>query len=97
MMDYPLTSEVQSTSILDADENRILELLHSVYWEALEREICEVVLAYQEIEDKQPDPTSDECDNDLGNSQQNFEKFCMLLSKSETGPRVRKRSLKLSK
>lgn len=66
-------------SAQDATVDQILDLLATVYWKGLDREICEVVLAFQEIEQHQPSPTPYERDiADI--SGHNFKQFCTLLS-----------------
>jgi hypothetical protein len=79
-MDPGLLPNVPSMDISDGSSEEILHLLKTVYWEGLEREICELVLAYQEIEKYQSHPTSDERD-DVDVYSSNFKRFCALLSK----------------
>jgi hypothetical protein len=79
-MDPGLLPNLPSMEISDGNFEEILHMLKTVYWEGLEREICELVLAYQEIEKCQSHPTSDER-GDVDVYSSNFKRFCTLLSK----------------
>jgi hypothetical protein len=77
---YASSFATPNSDIQDANFDQIFELLHTVYWQGLEREVGEVILAYQELEKYQPDPTPNEQEEpDL--TGHNFEAFCNLLSK----------------
>jgi len=66
-------------SIQEADSDHIFDLLETVYWKGVEREICASILAYQEINQHQPDLSLYERHNsDLEGI--NFKRFCTLLS-----------------
>ncbi len=66
----------------EANVKKILNLLQSVYWKGVRREVCEAILAYQKIEHFHPAFTAYERENqDLELSSGNFESFCTLLSK----------------
>jgi hypothetical protein len=79
-MNHASSSNVPTVNVYDGGFDEILRLLNNVYWGGLEREIRELVLAYQEIENHHDHPTSDERgDVDFGAC--NLRKFCTLLSK----------------
>jgi hypothetical protein len=79
-MDHSPSSNSSDISIQEANSAHIFDLLETVYWNGVEREICAAVLAYQEIKHCQPDLTRYELDNsDLDGI--NFKRFCTLLSK----------------
>jgi hypothetical protein len=68
----------------EAVVENILNLLQSVYWKGVRREVCEAILAHQRIEQFCPDLTNYERENqDSELSGANFERFCTLLSKCE--------------
>lgn len=68
--------------IRDGFSDEIFNLLRAIYWQGLDREICQLVLAYQEME-KHPRGSDFERDDhapvDLDAC--NFKRFCTLLSK----------------
>jgi hypothetical protein len=66
--------------VYDGSYDEILHLLQAVYWESVEREICELVLAYQEIEKYHTHPIAEEI-ADIDLDAYNFKQFCKLLSK----------------
>ncbi|KAH8635260.1 hypothetical protein IG631_10661 [Alternaria alternata] len=78
-MDPVSSSDTSSEHIHDGNSDEILRVLSTVYWEGVEREICELVLAYQDIEKYQAQPTTDE-ENEVDLSSCNFQRFCTLLS-----------------
>jgi hypothetical protein len=66
----------------EASVENILDLLQSVYWKGVRREVCEAILAYQKIEHFYPGLITYERENqDSELSGVNFERFCALLSK----------------
>lgn len=78
-MDLESSSDTSSEHIRDGNSDEILRVLSTVYWEGVEREICELILAYQDIEKYHAQPTADE-ENEVDVSGYNFRRFCTLLS-----------------
>jgi len=82
-MDPETSGSTPDDHIYDGTFDAIFRLLSTVYWDGLEREIRELILAYQDIETYQPNYPDESSAPDL--SACNFKRFCTLLSKFTTG------------
>lgn len=82
----------------EATAENLLALLQSLYWNGVEREICNMILAYSEISDSHPDPlTPENCGStavslDSKNYQSIFRLWCRYF---EQVHHVARRLLKL--